>query len=80
MRLAIPKPCGIMSTQRWNVEVASFQKITRALARTAIPAESKVSVYNFPVLRMILEHIRKVLLRKDVTYHPAKTLPVEIAI
>jgi len=32
MRLAIPNPCGIMSSHRWYVDVLSFHRAVKMLA------------------------------------------------
>jgi hypothetical protein len=57
IKLAIPKPCGTISSHKCHCEVFSFQKITRTLAQILDAAAASVSVYNFPVLRIILENV-----------------------
>jgi hypothetical protein len=54
IKLAMPTPCGTISSHSCHAEVFSFQKITRTLAEILDAAATSVSVYNFPVLRIIL--------------------------
>ena len=42
IRLAMPKPCGIMSAQKWKVEEFSFQQAMEMLAKIVINDEAKV--------------------------------------
>ena len=83
IKLAIPKPWGIRSIHRWKGEEFSFQKLASILARIVIAEDTKVNVYNFPVRRMSLgsqeEFRRCFVINAHSTYHPAKTLPIEIA-
>ena len=54
IKLAIPKPDGIRSNQKWNDGVCSVQQLARKLATIVLRAEYKVKPYNFPVFRMYL--------------------------
>lgn len=54
MKLATPNPCGIRSTQRWKLDVLSFQQLASKLAAMAMNEDIRVNAYNFPVLRMNL--------------------------
>lgn len=44
MTLAIPKPCGTMSNQRWTAAEFSFHMATREVANTVMRQEQSVSV------------------------------------
>jgi hypothetical protein len=80
MKLAMPKPCGIRSNQRWRADESSSQKVTRRLARMVKREETRVRVYNFPVRRIILYFFSCVInVNEKETNHPARTLPVEMA-
>ena len=52
--LAIPKPWGVRSNQKWNCGVLKFHKETDTFARTPSATETKVKEYSLPVLRIIL--------------------------
>jgi hypothetical protein len=52
--LAIPNPWGIRSLQRCHCDESSFHIITIILAPREHSADNSVSVYSFPVRRMIL--------------------------
>ena len=85
MKLAMPKPCGMRSTHKWNADVCSFHRLASTLARMAMAQDTSVSVYSFPVRRMSLRAaVARVRIApprvRENTHQPAKTLPVEIAI
>jgi hypothetical protein len=52
--LAIPNPWGIRSNHKWNSELLKFHRETDTLATMPKATDTKVKVYNLPVLRMIL--------------------------
>ena len=52
--LAIPRPCGTISSHRCHCEVLSFQVATIEVATMVIAHDTRVSVYSFPVLRITL--------------------------
>ena len=54
MTLAIPRPCGTISSHRCHCEVLSFQVATIEVATMVIAHDTSVSVYSFPVLRITL--------------------------
>lgn len=52
--LAIPNPWGSKSSHRWNSDVLKFHKETDTLAIIPRNTDTRVKMYSFPVLRMIL--------------------------
>ena len=79
--LAMPRPCGTMSSHRCHCGVLSFQQATIDVATIVIAHDTSVRVYSFPVRRMTLarnEHVDNSIYGWK-TYHPANTDPVEMA-
>ena len=54
IKLAIPKPQGTRSNHRWKFDVLKSHSATHTLEMIPRAADTKVKVYSFPVLRMIL--------------------------
>ena len=64
--LAIPSPCGTISSQRCHVEVLSFQLASIDAATTVIAHDTSVSVYSLPVRRITLRKYGHFLIKSTM--------------